>query len=60
MDKLVTFRHANVQRLQEMDKYSDDWLLCRWVWAEAGAQMKVEEALNIGGFGYPVRIIAGL
>ena len=24
-----------------------------WVWAEAGAQMDVEEALGIGGFGYP-------
>jgi len=24
-----------------------------WVWSEAGSQMKVEEALNIGGFGYP-------
>lgn len=24
-----------------------------WVWAEAGAQPAVEEALNIGGFGYP-------
>ena len=26
----------------------------RWVWAEAGAQMKLEESLGIGGFGYPV------
>jgi len=26
----------------------------RWVWTEAGAQPHVEEALNIGGFGYPV------
>lgn len=24
-----------------------------WVWAEAGSQPEVEEALNIGGFGYP-------
>jgi len=24
-----------------------------WLWAEAGAQPEVEEALNIGGFGYP-------
>ncbi|KAL4217734.1 Protein disulfide-isomerase A6 [Mactra antiquata] len=24
-----------------------------WVWAEAGAQMKLEESLGIGGFGYP-------
>jgi len=26
-----------------------------WVWTEAGAQPHVEEALSIGGFGYPVR-----
>lgn len=25
----------------------------RWVWAEAGAQPNIEEALEIGGFGYP-------
>jgi len=24
-----------------------------WVWAEAGSQMDLEEALGIGGFGYP-------
>ena len=28
--------------------------VCRWVWAEAGAQPHVEEALSVGGFGYPV------
>jgi len=28
--------------------------MIRWVWAEAGAQPHVEEALSIGGFGYPV------
>lgn len=27
--------------------------MCRWVWSEAGAQPHVEEALEIGGFGYP-------
>ena len=29
----------------------------RWVWAEAGAQTEVEEALNMGGFGYPVSML---
>lgn len=24
------------------------------MWTEAGAQMKLEESLGIGGFGYPV------
>eukprot|EP00914_Ancora_sagittata_P013298 GHVO01025875.1.p2 GENE.GHVO01025875.1~~GHVO01025875.1.p2 ORF type:complete len:109 (+),score=15.75 GHVO01025875.1:226-552(+) len=28
-------------------------IMNRWVWAEAGAQMDVEEAFGIGGFGYP-------
>ena len=27
------------------------------MWAEAGAQPEVEEALGIGGFGYPVSCI---
>lgn len=26
---------------------------CSWVWAEAGAQSALEEALELGGFGYP-------
>jgi len=29
-------------------------LTTRWAWTEAGAQSHVEEALSIGGFGYPV------
>ncbi len=28
-------------------------LFHRWVWAEAGAQSEVEDALGLGGFGYP-------
>ena len=24
-----------------------------WVWSEGAAQLNVEEALNVGGFGYP-------
>lgn len=27
-----------------------------WLWAEGGAQPKVEEALEIGGFGYPAMV----
>ena len=26
----------------------------RWVWSEAAAQLSLEEAVGIGGFGYPV------
>jgi len=29
-----------------------------WVWTEAGAQPHVEDALSIGGFGYPVTGLA--
>ena len=25
----------------------------RWLWTEGGAQMELENALGIGGFGYP-------
>ncbi len=28
-------------------------LPCRWVWSEAGQQPDLEEALGLGGFGYP-------
>ncbi|CAH1247315.1 PDIA6 [Branchiostoma lanceolatum] len=31
-----------------------------WVWAEAGAQSKVEQALGIGGFGYPAMAAVNL
>jgi len=30
------------------------------VWSEAGAQPHLEEALNIGGFGYPVSFLCCL
>jgi protein disulfide-isomerase A6 len=26
---------------------------CRWIWVEAGSQPALEEALELGGFGYP-------
>lgn len=28
-----------------------------WVWAEAGAQMSLEDALELGGFGYPAMAV---
>lgn len=33
------------------DKYKQK--MWGWLWAEGGAQPKIEEALDIGGFGYP-------
>lgn len=45
-------RNDYIKILKEMaDKYkSKQW---GWVWAEAGSQASVEDALEIGGFGYP-------
>eukprot|EP00914_Ancora_sagittata_P013301 GHVO01025878.1.p1 GENE.GHVO01025878.1~~GHVO01025878.1.p1 ORF type:complete len:174 (+),score=26.92 GHVO01025878.1:33-554(+) len=45
-------RNKYLAILRQMgDKYKKrQW---GWVWAEAGAQMDVEEAFGIGGFGYP-------
>lgn len=31
-----------------------------WVWCEAGAQPRIEEALEIGGFGYPALAVANI
>ena len=28
-------------------------LSCSWLWVEAGAQQALEDALEVGGFGYP-------
>ncbi|XP_015109485.1 protein disulfide-isomerase A6 homolog [Diachasma alloeum] len=45
-------RNGYISTLQKLaDKFKQkDW---GWLWAEAGAQPEVEEALEIGGFGYP-------
>lgn len=32
-------------------------LFFRWIWAEAGAQLDLESALDIGGFGYPAMAV---
>lgn len=28
-----------------------------WIWSEAGAQTSLEEALELGGFGYPAMAV---
>ena len=28
----------------------------RWVWSEAGSALQLEEAVGVGGFGYPAQI----
>ncbi|XP_041950346.1 protein disulfide-isomerase A6 [Alosa sapidissima] len=37
--------------MKNADKYKKK--MWGWLWAEAGAQMELESALGIGGFGYP-------
>ncbi|XP_072946960.1 protein disulfide-isomerase A6 homolog [Epargyreus clarus] len=37
------------------DKYKTK--MWGWVWAEAGAQLSLEEALELGGFGYPAMAV---
>lgn len=32
-------------------------MIASWVWAEAGAQIALETALDIGGFGYPAMAV---
>lgn len=34
-----------------------EWVSFRWVWSEAGAQPEVEDALGLGGFGYPAMAV---
>lgn len=45
-------RNAYIKTLKSVGEHfkAKQW---GWVWAEAGAQMKLEESLGIGGFGYP-------
>uniref|UniRef100_A0A348G610 protein disulfide-isomerase n=1 Tax=Odontomachus monticola TaxID=613454 RepID=A0A348G610_ODOMO len=45
-------RNAYLKTLNSLgDKYKKK--MWGWVWSEAGAQPHIEEALEIGGFGYP-------
>lgn len=45
-------RNSFLTTLKEMgDKYKKK--MWGWTWAEGGAQPKLEECLEIGGFGYP-------
>lgn len=45
-------RNAYIKVLRELaDKFKQkNW---GWLWAEAGSQFAVEDALDVGGFGYP-------
>lgn len=41
-------------------QYLQSFVIFRWIWTEAGAQPHVEEALEIGGFGYPALAVVNM
>jgi protein disulfide-isomerase A6 len=52
-------RNAYLKTLKTLaDKYKKK--MWGWLWSEAGAQPKVEEALDVGGFGYPALAAAAV
>ena len=55
LDSGASGRNSYIESLKSMgEKYKKK--LWGWVWAEAGAQMKLEDALGMGGFGYPAMV----
>ncbi|XP_054015240.1 protein disulfide-isomerase A6 homolog [Hylaeus anthracinus] len=52
-------RNQYLKTLNELgEKYKQK--MWGWVWAEAGAQRHIEEALEIGGFGYPALAVVNI
>lgn len=52
LDTGASGRHNYINILKELgEKYKKK--MWGWIWSEAGAQPKLEDALGIGGFGYP-------
>lgn len=52
LDTGASGRNNYINILKELgEKYKKK--MWGWIWSEAGAQPKLEEALGIGGFGYP-------
>ncbi|CAL8315629.1 unnamed protein product [Lota lota] len=52
LDTGASGRNSYLEVVMKMaDKYKKK--MWGWLWAEAGAQMELETALGIGGFGYP-------
>lgn len=55
LDTGASGRDKYINILKSMgDKYKKK--MWGWTWAEAGAQMKLEDALGMGGFGYPAMV----
>merc|ERR1712032_167201 len=49
-------RNGHIDNLKKLgEKYKKkDW---GWLWVEAMAQPKLEEAVDVGGFGYPAMVV---
>ena len=59
LDTGASGRNAYLDILKEVgDKYKSK--LWGWVWSEAGKQSKLEEALGMGGFGYPTLAVVNV
>ncbi|KAL9963087.1 hypothetical protein ACROYT_G032258 [Oculina patagonica] len=55
LDSGASGRNSYIDILKAMgEKYKKK--MWGWVWAEAGAQAKLEDALGMGGFGYPAMV----
>lgn len=55
LDSGAEGRNKYLSVLKELgEKYKKN--LWGWLWSEAGAQQKLEESLEIGGFGYPALV----
>eukprot|EP00112_Aurelia_sp_Birch-Aquarium-sp1_P001478 Seg1159.16 transcript_id=Seg1159.16/GoldUCD/mRNA.D3Y31 product="Protein disulfide-isomerase A6" protein_id=Seg1159.16/GoldUCD/D3Y31 len=56
LDSMAEGRNQYLKLLKELgEKYRKK--MWGWVWTEAGAHPKLEEALGIGGFGYPAMAV---
>lgn len=59
LDTGASGRNAYLDILKEIgDKYKSK--LWGWVWSEAGKHSKLEEALGMGGFGYPTLAVVNV
>uniref|UniRef100_U5EMN8 Protein disulfide-isomerase A6 homolog n=1 Tax=Corethrella appendiculata TaxID=1370023 RepID=U5EMN8_9DIPT len=59
LDCNAACRNQYLKTLRELgDKYKKkQW---GWLWTEAGAQIDLEQSLDIGGFGYPAMAVANI
>jgi len=56
LDDMASGRNKNLKMLKKLGEEfkQKNW---GWVWAEGGTQPKVENAVGVGGFGYPAMVV---